>query len=47
MRSSVVFCEFVELNKAAEHLAQMANIYYISVAAIVGSYFGFSNVGKK
>tara|TARA_R110000850_G_scaffold3053_1_gene14355 strand:+ start:475 stop:783 length:309 start_codon:yes stop_codon:yes gene_type:complete len=45
--SSVVFCEFVELYKAAEHLAQMANIYYISVAAIVGSYFGFSNTGKK
>lgn len=45
--SSVIFCELVELHKAAEHLAQMANIYYVSVAAIVGSYFGFSNIGGK
>ncbi|MDB4726163.1 hypothetical protein OAF54_01910 [bacterium] len=45
--SSVMICEFVGLNTAAEHLAQMANIYYVSVAAIVGSYFGFSNKGSK
>lgn len=45
--SSVMICELVGLDKAAEHLAQMANIYYVSVAAIVGSYFGFSSMGKK
>jgi len=45
--SSVMLCELVGLDKAAEHLAQMANIYYVSVAAIVGSYFGFSNMGSK
>ena len=45
--SSVMICEYVGLNKAAEHLSQMANIYYVSVAAIVASYFGFSNMGGK
>ena len=45
--SSVMLCELGGLNTAAEHLAQMANIYYVSVAAIVGSYFGFSNMGSK
>lgn len=46
--SSVIICEFIGLNKASEHLSQMANIYYVSVAAIVGSYMGFSNMrGKK
>ena len=45
--SSVMICELVGLNTAATHLAQMANIYYVSVAAIVGAYFGFSNMGSK
>ena len=45
--SSVVISEFIGLHRAAELLAQMANIYYVSVAAIVGAYFGFSNMGGK
>ena len=45
--SSVMICELVGLNTAATYLAQMANIYYVSVAAIVGAYFGFSNMGSK
>ncbi|HBY69619.1 MAG TPA: hypothetical protein DEG69_18865 [Flavobacteriaceae bacterium] len=45
--SGAVICEAVGLPGAATHLSDMSNIYYISVAAIVGSYFGFSTMGKK
>jgi hypothetical protein len=24
----------------------MSNIYYVSIAAIVGAYYGFTNMGK-
>jgi len=27
-------------------LASMSNIYYVSIAAIVAAYYGFTNMGK-
>jgi hypothetical protein len=44
---SVVITEALGLARAGELLTQMSNIYYVSIAAIVASYFGFSSVKKK
>jgi len=35
------------LSTAAELIADIANIYVVSVSALVGAYFGFSNMGAK
>ena len=35
------------LSAAAELIADIANIYVVSVSALVGAYFGFSNMGAK
>jgi hypothetical protein len=43
---SVVVTELMGLVRASDLLAQMSNIYYVSIAAIVASYFGFSSVKK-
>ena len=43
----VVFTEWMELPRASEMLSSMSNIYYVSIAAIVGAYYGFTNMGKK
>jgi hypothetical protein len=43
---SVIITEFFGLTRAGDLLAQMSNIYYVSIAAIVASYFGFSSVKK-
>jgi hypothetical protein len=45
--ASVVVTEVFGLERAGDLLVQMSNIYYISIAAIVGAYFGFSNMKKK
>ena len=42
----VVFTEWMELPRAAEMLSAMSNIYYVSIAAIVAAYYGFTNMGK-
>lgn len=42
----VIFSEWMELPQASVMLASMSNIYYVSIAAIVGSYYGFTNMGK-
>jgi len=42
----VVFTEWMELPRASEMLSSMSNIYYVSIAAIVASYYGFTNMGK-
>ena len=44
---SVVATESLGLVRASDLLAQMSNIYYVSIAAIVASYFGFSSMKKK
>lgn len=42
----VVFTEWMQLPQASLMLASMSNIYYVSIAAIVGAYYGFTNMGK-
>tara|TARA_R100001440_G_scaffold56687_1_gene76464 strand:- start:25 stop:330 length:306 start_codon:yes stop_codon:yes gene_type:complete len=42
----VVFTEMMELPQASEMLSSMSNIYYVSIAAIVAAYYGFTNMGK-
>lgn len=43
----VIFTEFLELSNASTLLADMSSIYYVSIAAIVAAYYGFSNMGKE
>lgn len=42
----VVLTEYMELPNASTMLASMSNIYYVSIAAIVAAYYGFTNMGK-
>ena len=42
----VVFTEWMELPRASEMLSSVSNIYYVSIAAIVAAYYGFTNMGK-
>ena len=43
----VVFTEWMELPQASEMLSSMSNIYYVSIAAIVAAYYGFTNMGSR
>jgi hypothetical protein len=43
----VVLTEYMELPNASILLSSMSNIYYVSIAAIVASYYGFTNMGKS
>ena len=43
----VVFTEWMELPRASEMVSSMSNIYYVSIAAIVAAYYGFTNMGSK
>ena len=43
----VVVTEYLALSRASDLLASMSNIYYVSIAAIVAAYYGFSNMGDK
>ena len=42
----VIFTEWAQLPQASLMLSSMSNIYYVSIAAIVASYYGFTNMGK-
>jgi hypothetical protein len=42
----VVLTEWMALPQASEMLASMSNIYYVSIAAIVAAYYGFTNMSK-
>ena len=42
----VIFTELMQLPQASVMLSSMGNIYYVSIAAIVASYYGFTNMGK-
>ena len=42
----VVLTEYMALPQASEMLASMSNIYYVSIAAIVAAYYGFTNMSK-
>jgi len=43
----VIVTEFLELPNASNLLADMSSIYYVSIAAIVAAYYGFSNMRKS
>ena len=43
----VIFTEWAQLPQASLMLASMSNIYYVSIAAIVGAYYGFTNMGSN
>jgi len=43
----VIFTEYMELPQASIMLASMSNIYYVSIAAIVAAYYGFTNLSKE
>ena len=43
----VVLTEYMQLPNASTLLSSMSNIYYVSIAAIVAAYYGFSNMGGK
>ncbi len=43
----VIFTEWMELPQASLMLSSMSNIYYVSIAAIVASYYGFTNMGSN
>jgi len=43
----VIFTEWAQLPQASIMLASMSNIYYVSIAAIVGAYYGFTNMGSN
>ncbi len=42
----VVFTEWMNLPNASTMLSSMSNIYYVSIAAIVAAYYGFTNMSK-
>lgn len=44
---SVVLTEWLGLPNASSLLADMSSIYYLSVSALLGAYFGFTNIGKN
>lgn len=43
----VILTEYMNLPNASNLLSSMSNIYYVSIAAIVAAYYGFSNMGGK
>jgi hypothetical protein len=43
----IVLASWLGLEQASNLLASMSNIYYVSIAAIVGAYYGFTNMGKN
>jgi len=43
----VILTEWLGLPNASTLLSSMSNIYYVSIAAIVAAYYGFSNMGGK
>ena len=45
--TAIVVSSVVGLNTAAELIADIANIYVVSVSALVGAYFGFNAMGAK
>ena len=44
---AVLLASAVGLEQAAEIIGSMASIYFVSIAALVGAFFGFSNMEMK
>lgn len=45
--AGIFFTSLVGLDKAAELVADIASVYFVSVAAIVAAFFGASALNKK
>jgi len=45
--AAILLCSVMGLDVAAGLIADIANIYVVSVSALVGAYFGFSAGAKK
>jgi len=43
----VLLCTIVGADQAADIIGSMASIYFLSVAGIVGVFFGVTNMSKK
>ena len=43
----IFLCTLINMDTAAMLIADIANIYVVSVSALVGAYFGFSAMGAK
>ena len=43
----VLLCSMIGADKAADIIGSMASIYFLSVAGIVGVFFGVTNMSKK
>lgn len=44
---AVLLASAVGLDQAAEIIGSMASIYFVSIAALVGAFFGFSSMESK
>jgi small-conductance mechanosensitive channel len=44
---AIVVASIAGLTTAAELIADIANIYVVSVSALVGAYFGFNAMGNR
>ena len=44
---AVLLASAVGLDQAAEIIGSMASIYFVSIAALVGTFFGFSSMESK
>ena len=45
--AAILLCSVIGMETAAELIADIANIYVVSVSALVGAYFGFNAIGAK
>ena len=43
----IFLCTLLKMDTAAMLIADIANIYVVSVSALVGAYFGFTAMGNK
>ena len=43
----IILCTLLGMDTAAMLIADIANIYVVSVSALVGAYFGFTAMGNK
>ena len=44
---AIVLCAVMGLDQAMNSLASIAGVYFVSVSALVGAFFGFSKMGGK
>ena len=43
----IIITSAIGLSEATASLSSIAGVYFVSVSALVGAFFGFTNVGKK